>query len=66
MHVPNSPICRNGIEHKACNRLAFDYLDANSTSSEPAVRTGHAGGIITLDIREADDAYRHKIVSVTS
>jgi hypothetical protein len=41
--------------------LAFDFLNANSTSSEPAVRTGHAGGIITLDIREADDAYREKV-----
>lgn len=120
MCVPDSPICRNGTEHQACNwlasdqsnggfclscalnrtipnlsdtnnlslwktiqhekhylvysllrfrlpvisqkevetGLAFDFLDANSNTSGTAVRTGHAAGIITLDIREADDAYR--------
>lgn len=123
MRVPKSPLCRNGIEHNACNwlasdqsnegfclschlnrtipnlgdsnnlslwktiqhekhylvysllrfqlpviskkqsdtGLAFDFLDVNSKTSEPAVRTGHAGGIITLDIREADDAYREAV-----
>lgn len=124
MGVPNTPICRNGVEHSACNwlasdqcddgfclscklnriipnlgessnlskwktlqyekhylvysllrfqlpvmnqkaepdrGLAFDFLDANPIASDSVVRTGHAGGIITLDIHEADDAYREKV-----
>ncbi|MFK7857428.1 MAG: putative zinc-binding metallopeptidase [Granulosicoccus sp.] len=38
--------------------LAFDFLDAEAQEQGPAVRTGHASGVITIDIREADDAYR--------
>jgi len=121
VQAPTSPICRNGIEHKACNwlasaespdgfclacdlnrtipdlakpknlafwqkiqreknhlvysllrfglpvvnqdtqpenGLAFDFLDADSNERGTPVRTGHANGVITLDIREADDAHR--------
>lgn len=123
MRVPNSPICRNGIEHQACNwlasdtynggfclscslnrmipnlsdpgnlslwkaiqhekhylvysllrfrlpvisrkaldtGLAFDFLDSNSNASGSAVSTGHAGGVISLDIREADDGFRETV-----
>ena len=39
--------------------LAFDFL--RSPSGGPRVMTGHAGGIITLDIEEADDAKREAI-----
>lgn len=39
--------------------LAFDFLC--SLPGEPAVVTGHAGGVITLDVAEADDAQREAI-----
>jgi len=121
IHIPDKPVCRNGLEHHACNwlasddstdgfciacelnrtipnlsdqanlmlwqkiqleknhlvysllrfglqvvsqdkqpdtGLAFDFLDADSQIDGSSVQTGHAGGVITLDIREADDAYR--------
>lgn len=35
--------------------LAFDFL---ASTPEMPVLTGHAGGVITLNIHEADDAYR--------
>lgn len=38
--------------------LAFDVLRA--PPGGPAVRTGHADGIITLDLEEADDAQREQ------
>ncbi|MFK8083321.1 MAG: putative zinc-binding metallopeptidase [Granulosicoccus sp.] len=38
--------------------LAFDFLDAEAQEQGPVVRTGHANGVITINIREADDAYR--------
>ncbi|MFK7892156.1 MAG: putative zinc-binding metallopeptidase [Granulosicoccus sp.] len=38
--------------------LAFDFLDAQSAPPDVAVTTGHARGVITLDILEADDAHR--------
>lgn len=38
--------------------LAFEFL-AN-TGDGPAVHTGHCDGVITLNIAEADDAYREK------
>lgn len=121
MQTPDSPICRNGTDHGACNwlasvespdgfciacdlnrtipnltdsgnlalwqkiqreknhlvysllrfnlpilnqdthpdtGLAFDFLDAESQQPGVEIRTGHARGVITLDIREADDAHR--------
>lgn len=39
--------------------LAFDFLRA--LPGGPAVVTGHADGIITLDIAEADDAHRERV-----
>lgn len=36
--------------------LAFDFL--RSLDGQPPVVTGHAGGVITLDAQEADDAHR--------
>ncbi|WKB52202.1 zinc-binding metallopeptidase family protein [Eleftheria terrae] len=39
--------------------LAFDFLE--SQPGGPAVITGHADGIVTLDIREADDAHREQM-----
>ena len=38
--------------------LAFDFLE--SLPGEPAVMTGHAEGVITLNVAEADDDYREK------
>ena len=40
--------------------LAFDFLDSG-TKSDSQVITGHAKGIITLDISEADDAHREAV-----
>lgn len=42
--------------------LGFDFLAASSVSSEP-VMTGHADGLITINIAEADDAERERIRS---
>ena len=39
--------------------LAFDFL--RTPRGGPAVTTGHAGGVVTLDIEEADDANRERI-----
>jgi hypothetical protein len=36
--------------------LAFDFLE--SLPGEPSVMTGHAGGVITLNVAEADGDYR--------
>ncbi len=36
--------------------LAFDFLAP--TNEQPTVLTGHADGVITMNIREADDVYR--------
>jgi hypothetical protein len=41
--------------------LAFEFRA--STSETPTVHTGHCDGVITLNIAEADDAYREKIRS---
>ncbi|MEZ4887489.1 MAG: putative zinc-binding peptidase [Chitinophagales bacterium] len=41
------------------NGLAFDFLsNKNRAEDEPNVLTGHANGVITLNIEEADSAYR--------
>jgi hypothetical protein len=41
------------------NGLAFDFL--LSPQNGPRVMTGHAGGLITLNVEEADDAKREQI-----
>ena len=40
------------------NGLAFDFL--SSSAAPAAVMTGHAGGLITLNVAEADDAERER------
>jgi len=44
------------------NGLAFDFLSSESDggSEAPAVVTGHAGGLITLNVAEADDIERER------
>jgi hypothetical protein len=43
------------------NGLAFDFLaDPGDPSSAPAVMTGHARGLITINLQEADDAERER------
>ena len=44
------------------NGLAFDFLSPESDggSEAPAVVTGHAGGLITLNVAEADDIERER------
>ncbi|RYE50494.1 MAG: hypothetical protein EOP48_19670, partial [Sphingobacteriales bacterium] len=47
-------------------KLAFDFLadiiaPANSEEEGECVLTGHANGLITLNINEADSAYREKM-----
>lgn len=39
--------------------LAFDFIGVDLEGKTPV--TGHANGLITLDIKEADDAHREKI-----
>ena len=39
--------------------LAFDFVGIDLEGNAPM--TGHANGLITLDIKEADDAHREKI-----
>jgi hypothetical protein len=43
--------------------LAFDFLADPPESHASGVMTGHANGLITLAIREADDAVREKVRS---
>ncbi len=38
--------------------LSFEFKE--NTDSEPQIHTGHSDGVITLNIAEADDAYREK------
>jgi hypothetical protein len=38
--------------------LAFDFLE--SLPGEPAVMTGHASGVVTINVAEADDDYRER------
>jgi hypothetical protein len=44
------------------NGLAFDFLSprAEGSAAAPAVLTGHAGGLITLSVAEADDLERER------
>ncbi|AZD97876.1 zinc-binding metallopeptidase family protein [Pseudomonas chlororaphis] len=39
--------------------LAFDFLGVDRQGKMPM--TGHANGLITLDVKEADDAYREQV-----
>lgn len=39
--------------------LAFDFLGVDQKGRAPV--TGHANGLVTLDIKEADDAYRETV-----
>ncbi|WP_414158633.1 putative zinc-binding metallopeptidase [Pseudomonas sp. BNK-45] len=39
--------------------LAFDFIGVDLQGRAPM--TGHAGGLITLDIKEADDAHREQV-----
>ena len=41
--------------------LAFDFLADDAQSPCPGVMTGHDNGLITLALREADDAVREKV-----
>jgi hypothetical protein len=41
--------------------LAFDFLDDPPTASTAKVLTGHDNGVITLAMKEADDAEREKM-----
>jgi hypothetical protein len=40
--------------------LAFEFLADPATPGAPRVTTGHASGVITLNVAEADDAEREK------
>jgi hypothetical protein len=49
------------LEPKTANApggLAFDFLE--SLPGQPAVMTGHADGVVTINVAEADDDYREK------
>ena len=48
---------RSGLEQDPRHGLAFDFLA--TTRDEPAI-TGHDHGIITINIAEADDAFREQ------
>lgn len=47
---------RSRVNEDSAGGLAFDLLHA--LPGGPPVMTGHADGIITLDVQEADDAHR--------
>ncbi|MBN8249245.1 MAG: putative zinc-binding peptidase [Verrucomicrobia bacterium] len=49
------------VEEDPEQGLMFDFL--RSTPDGPRILTGHAGGLITLNIEEADDAVREKMRS---
>lgn len=50
---------KSGVEEDTERGLMFDFL--RSRPGKPAVMTGHANGLITLNIEEADDVRREKI-----
>jgi hypothetical protein len=50
---------KSRVEEDAEHGLMFDFL--RSIPGKPAVMTGHANGLITLNIEEADDVRREKI-----
>jgi hypothetical protein len=47
-------------KNKDANSLTFDFLDAGAAGG-PSVMTGHAKGLITLNVAEADDAERERV-----
>lgn len=49
-------VSKNQDEHKG---LAFDFIGIDLEGQAPV--TGHANGLVTLDIKEADDAHREKV-----
>jgi len=51
-------ISRSGAERDGPAGLAFDFLE--SLPGEPGVMTGHASGLITINVAEADDDYREQ------
>jgi len=54
----NLPVASR-VDQDAGHGLAFDFLQ--TPASGPRVLTGHADGIITINIEEADDSAREKI-----
>jgi len=50
---------RSRVSEDPDRGLAFDFLRA--APDGPPVLTGHAQGIITLNVEEADDAYRERV-----
>lgn len=50
---------KSKISEDAEHGLMFDFL--RSPPKGPRVMTGHAGGLITLNVEEADDAMREKL-----
>jgi hypothetical protein len=54
----NLPVSSRVDQDTECG-LAFDFL--HSLPNGPRVMTGHANGIITINVEEADDSQREKI-----
>ena len=50
---------KSKVDEDAAHGLMFDFL--RSPSQGPRVLTGHASGLITLNVEEADDAKREKM-----
>ena len=42
------------------NGLAFDFLSSSASPAASPVMTGHVGGLITLNVTEADDSERER------
>ncbi len=53
LHLPIAPRARDA------RGLAFEFL-ADAADGPPAVLTGHTGGVITINLAEADDAERER------
>jgi hypothetical protein len=47
-------------KNKDAGSLTFDFLDQGAAGGPP-VMTGHANGVITLNVAEADDAERERV-----
>ncbi|MET0356428.1 MAG: putative zinc-binding metallopeptidase, partial [Cellvibrio sp.] len=56
--VLNLPLAPESID---APKLAFDFLAEETTHECQQVMTGHANGLITLNINEADSATREKV-----
>jgi len=46
---------------KDAAELTFDFLDPGAAPAGPPIMTGHAAGVITLNVAEADDAERERM-----